>query len=66
MNCFQIFKMEDNNLRNLSRNVSMICSLCGNNMFSMIDSKIEELEEIPEETLLSVPVVEEWFPKEIC
>lgn len=35
-------------MKDLSRNVTLLCSICGNDQFSTLDSKYEDMREAPD------------------
>lgn len=37
-------------MKNLEMSISMKCSVCGNNQFSIVDESIEDMENIPDHT----------------
>lgn len=37
-------------MKDLSRNVSLLCSICGNNQFETLDKEYEDLTEAPDST----------------
>lgn len=37
-------------MKNIKKNISMMCSVCGNDQFSTIDEEFEDLQNAPENT----------------
>jgi ribosomal protein S27E len=37
-------------MKNISRNVRLLCSVCGNDQFSSIDESVEDINDAPDDT----------------
>ena len=51
-------------MKDMSRSISMLCPVCGNDQFESLDAEYQELNETPDETLLRCADCGSTFTKE--